>query len=158
MATSFPAVYLNKLKELFASITHPHSISDITNLQTTLNGKAASSHGTHVTTSTCVTSVNGSKGVVTITPSDIGCVGFPDYANMTDIKTDYNAVRSSTGYTVSANGWIYATPMGSSVIKINGGAVIGQSENLTNKQMVPVKNGDKLSGGGAASIFFIPMR
>lgn len=36
--------FWGKLKTVFAAISHSHAISDVTNLQTTLDGKAASSH------------------------------------------------------------------------------------------------------------------
>lgn len=64
--------FLNNLKGTFATKTevdaksdksHTHSISDITNLQTTLNGKANSSHGTHVTFSTTSPVMDGAASV-----------------------------------------------------------------------------------------------
>ena len=48
-----------------ANATHAHAISDITNLQTTLNGKAASSHGTHVSYSSTAPVMDGSASVGT---------------------------------------------------------------------------------------------
>ena len=64
--------FLNNLKNIFATKTevdaksdkiHTHSISDITNLQTTLNGKASNSHGTHVTYSTTAPVMDGTASV-----------------------------------------------------------------------------------------------
>ncbi len=64
--------FFNNLKNLFATKTdveaksdksHTHSISDVTNLQTTLNGKANSSHGTHVTFSTTSPAMDGTASV-----------------------------------------------------------------------------------------------
>lgn len=46
-----------------ADKTHSHAISDVTNLQTTLDGKAAKSHGTHVSWSTTTPKVNGTATV-----------------------------------------------------------------------------------------------
>ena len=48
-----------------ANATHTHAISDIINLQSTLDGKAASSHGTHVTYSTTVPVMDGTASVGT---------------------------------------------------------------------------------------------
>ena len=46
-----------------ANEVHAHAISDITNLQSTLNGKAATSHGTHVTYSTTAPVMDGTASV-----------------------------------------------------------------------------------------------
>ena len=141
----------------YAPDDHHHDINDIDELQITLNGKAPLSHGTHVTTTTCVTSINGKKGDVTIATGSSG-IGFPDYANMEDITSAYNAARSK-GYTIENDGWIYACPYGNSGgIYINGVEVIGQSSTLTNKQLVPVKKKDVLSHGQATHVRFFPMR
>lgn len=48
-----------------ANVTHSHAISDITNLQSTLDGKAASSHGTHVSYSTTAPVMDGTASVGT---------------------------------------------------------------------------------------------
>ena len=48
-----------------ADKVHNHAISDITNLQTTLDGKASSSHGTHVTYSTTAPVMDGTASVGT---------------------------------------------------------------------------------------------
>ena len=118
MSISLPSIYLNKLKELFASITHPHSISDITNLQTTLDGKAASSHGTHVTTSTCVTSINGSKGNVTLS-----VFKYPDYQNgVVTNGVDVSALSGiprSRVFTIPGPGWVYLYSYSDSIFRIN---------------------------------------
>lgn len=64
--------FLSNLKNIFATKTevnaksdkvHSHSISDITNLQSTLDGKASTSHGTHVTYSTTAPVMNGTANV-----------------------------------------------------------------------------------------------
>lgn len=66
--------FLNNLKNIFATKTevntksdksHTHTISDISNLQSTLDGKAAESHGTHVTYSTTAPVVDGTASVGT---------------------------------------------------------------------------------------------
>lgn len=46
-----------------ADKTHSHAISDVTDLQTTLDGKAAKSHGTHVSWSTTTPKANGTATV-----------------------------------------------------------------------------------------------
>lgn len=48
-----------------ANASHTHAISDITNLQSTLDGKASSSHGTHVSYSTTVPVMDGTASVGT---------------------------------------------------------------------------------------------
>lgn len=64
--------FLDNLKNLFATKTemneksdkkHTHNISEITNLQSTLDGKANSSHGTHVTYSTTNPVMDGTASV-----------------------------------------------------------------------------------------------
>ena len=50
-----------------ADKVHTHAISDITNLQSTLDGKAAASHGTHVTYSTTAPVMDGAASVGTAT-------------------------------------------------------------------------------------------
>lgn len=64
--------FLENLKSLFATKTemnaksdkvHTHAISDITNLQSALNGKAASSHGTHVSYSSTAPLMDGTASV-----------------------------------------------------------------------------------------------
>lgn len=64
--------FLDNLKSLFATKaemsaksdkTHTHAISDITNLQSTLNGKANSSHGTHVSYSSTTPVMDGTASV-----------------------------------------------------------------------------------------------
>lgn len=65
-------VFFNNLKNTFATKAemdgksnkvHSHNISDITNLQTTLNSKANSSHGTHVTYSSTAPVMDGAASV-----------------------------------------------------------------------------------------------
>lgn len=46
-----------------ANATHSHAISDVTNLQSTLDGKAAKSHGTHVSYSTTAPVMDGTASV-----------------------------------------------------------------------------------------------
>ena len=64
--------FLNNLKNLFATKTeidgksdksHTHSVSDITNLQSTLDDKANKSHGTHVSYSTTAPVMDGTASV-----------------------------------------------------------------------------------------------
>ena len=64
--------FLDNLKNLFATKTemntksdkaHTHTIADVANLQSTLDGKANSSHGTHVTYSTTAPVMDGTASV-----------------------------------------------------------------------------------------------
>ena len=50
-----------------ANASHTHTIANITNLQSTLDGKAAASHGTHVSYSTTVPVMDGTASVGTAT-------------------------------------------------------------------------------------------
>lgn len=56
---------LNAVAAAKADVEHSHEIADITNLQSALDGKAASSHGTHVTYSTAAPAMNGTAAVGT---------------------------------------------------------------------------------------------
>lgn len=59
--------YTNNAVSSKANAVHTHAISDITNLQTALDGKAATSHGTHVSYSTTVPVMDGTASVGTAT-------------------------------------------------------------------------------------------
>ena len=84
-----------------ADKTHGHAISDITNLQTTLDGKAASSHGTHVTYSTTAPVMDGTASV-----GSAATVARSDHKHPTDTtraaKTDFDSHVDSTTAHVSA--------------------------------------------------------
>lgn len=80
--------FLNNMKSTFATKTevntksdksHTHSISDISNLQTSLDGKANSSHGTHVTFSTTSPMMDGTASVGSATT-----VARSDHKHLTD--------------------------------------------------------------------------
>lgn len=78
-----------------ADKVHGHAISDITNLQTTLDGKAATSHGTHVTYSTTAPVMDGTASV----GSD-SAVARADHKHPTDTSRAAKAdLNSHTGNT-----------------------------------------------------------
>ena len=139
---------------------HHHNISDVDGLQTALNGKAPLSHGTHVTTTTCVTSVNGQKGDITIATGSTG-IGFPDYASGSNITADFKSSSTHDGanrYIPNKNGWIVCTPQ--SKVYVNGSSLYvahNGDAGLTNDSIFPVKSGDIVTGG-ASSMYFFPMR
>ena len=94
--------FLNNLKNLFATKTemnaksdktHTHTIADITNLQSTLNGKAASSHGTHVSYSTAAPVMDGAASV-----GSASTVARSDHRHPTDTsrasQTDLDALET----------------------------------------------------------------
>ncbi len=97
------SVLANIYKKLFALASHTHTKSQITDF----GSYAAVSHGTHVSTSTCVTSINNQKGDVTLEiPSGIFspeeyCCPIKDendmYINCTDIL-------SAAGFSVTCGG------------------------------------------------------
>lgn len=78
-----------------ANKTHTHSISDITNLQSALDGKASSSHGTHVTYSTTVPAMDGTASVGSATT-----VARSDHKHPTDTsRAAQTSLDSHTGNT-----------------------------------------------------------
>lgn len=78
-----------------ANATHSHAISDVTNLQSTLDGKANSSHGTHVTYSTTAPVMDGTASVGTAST-----VARSDHKHPTDTsrasKTEFDSHNSDT--------------------------------------------------------------
>ena len=78
-----------------ADKTHAHAISDITNLQSTLDGKAASSHGTHVSYSSTAPVMDGTASVGTA-----NTVARSDHKHPTDTsrasKTEFDTHVSDT--------------------------------------------------------------
>ena len=78
-----------------ADKTHSHAISDVTNLQSTLDGKAAKSHGTHVSYSTTAPVMDGTASVGTATT-----VARSDHKHPTDTsrasKTEFDSHTSNT--------------------------------------------------------------
>lgn len=76
-----------------ANATHTHAISDVTNLQSTLDGKANSSHGTHVSYSTTVPVMDGTASVGTA-----ATVARSDHKHPTDTsrasKTEFDSHTS----------------------------------------------------------------
>ena len=86
---------LNQIAAGKANATHAHAISDITNLQSALDGKANSSHGTHVSYSTTVPVMDGTASVGTATT-----VARSDHKHPTDTsrasKTEFDSHNSDT--------------------------------------------------------------
>lgn len=78
-----------------ANATHDHAISDVRDLQTALDGKAASSHGTHVSYSTTSPMMDGTASVGTAST-----VARSDHKHPTDTsraaKTDLDSHTSNT--------------------------------------------------------------
>ena len=78
-----------------ANATHGHAISDITNLQSTLDGKAAISHGTHVSYSTTVPVMDGTASV-----GSAATVARSDHKHPTDTsrasKTEFDEHDANT--------------------------------------------------------------
>lgn len=78
-----------------ANATHDHAISDVRGLQTALDGKAASSHGTHVSYSTTSPMMDGTASVGTAST-----VARSDHKHPTDTsraaKTDLDSHTSNT--------------------------------------------------------------
>lgn len=84
-----------------ADAVHTHAIADVSGLQTALNGKAASSHGTHVSYSTTVPEMNGTAAVGTAST-----VARSDHVHPTDTsrasKTEFDThVANTTAHITS---------------------------------------------------------
>lgn len=76
-----------------ANASHTHAISNITNLQSTLDGKAAASHGTHVSYSTTAPVMDGTASVGTAT-----AVARSDHKHPTDTsRAAQTSLDSHTG-------------------------------------------------------------
>ncbi len=98
--------FLDNLKNLFATKTevsnksdktHTHTISDIANLQSTLNGKANSSHGTHVTYSTDNPVMDGAASA-----GSASTVSRSDHRHPTDSsRASQTSLDSHTGNTTN---------------------------------------------------------
>lgn len=84
-----------------ANATHSHAISDVSGLQTALDGKAASSHGTHVTYSTTAPVMDGTASVGTATT-----VARSDHKHPTDTsrasKTEFDTHVADTTKHITA--------------------------------------------------------
>lgn len=84
-----------------ANAIHTHAISDITNLQSALDGKAASSHGTHVSYSTTAPVMDGTASVGTAST-----VARSDHKHPTDTsrasKTEFDSHNSDTTKHITA--------------------------------------------------------
>lgn len=78
-----------------ANATHSHAISDVTNLQSALDGKASTSHGTHVSYSTTTPVMDGNASVGTAST-----VARSDHKHPTDTsrasKTEFDGHASDT--------------------------------------------------------------
>lgn len=78
-----------------ADATHSHAIADVTGLQTALDGKAASSHGTHVTYSTTAPVMDGTASV-----GSASTVARSDHKHPTDTsrasKTEFDSHTGNT--------------------------------------------------------------
>ena len=105
---------LNGIASGKANAEHTHAIADVNGLQTALDGKAASSHGTHVSYSTTVPVMDGTASVGTATT-----VARSDHKHPTDTsraaQTDLEALsdvvdgKSDSGHTHT----VAHTPAGS---------------------------------------------
>lgn len=88
---------LEKVASGKANASHTHAISDVTNLQTVLDGKAASSHGTHVTYSTSTPAMDGTGST-----GSASTVARSDHKHPTDTSRASQAdFTSHTGNTTS---------------------------------------------------------
>ena len=88
-------------------------------------------------------------------------IGFPDYANGSDITSDFKNSSTHGGanrYIPNKNGWIVCTPQ--SKVYVNGSSLYtahNGDAGLTNDSIFPVKSGDIITGG-ASNMYFFPMR
>lgn len=95
--------FLDNLKSLFATktemstkanVSHTHAIADVSSLQAALNGKAATSHGTHVTYSSTAPVMDGSASV-----GSASTIARSDHKHPTDTsraaQTDLDALETA---------------------------------------------------------------
>lgn len=84
-----------------ADTSHTHTISNVTNLQSTLDGKAATSHGTHVSYSTTAPVMDGTASV-----GSASTVARSDHKHPTDTsrasQTDLNSLSSTVATKANA--------------------------------------------------------
>lgn len=138
-----------------ANATHSHAIADVSGLQSALDGKAAASHGTHVTYSTTAPNMDGTASVGTATtvsrsdhvhPTDTSRaskVQFDEHTSNTtkhitaDERTNWNAAKTHAD---SAHAPSNAQANVIESIKVNGTAqtVTSKAVNIT----VPTKASD----------------
>lgn len=86
---------LNKVAAGKADKTHSHAISDVTGLQSALDGKAATSHGTHVSYSTTAPVMDG-----TASAGSAGTVARSDHKHPTDTsRAAQTSLDAHTGNT-----------------------------------------------------------
>lgn len=131
-----------------SDVGHEHAISDVSGLQTALDGKANSSHGTHVTWSTTTPKANGTAAVGTENKVARG-----DHVHPTDTtraaKSDLDALtttvagKADTGHKHAISD---VTNLQSSLdakqATITGGATSITSSNLTaNRALISDANG-----------------
>lgn len=89
--------YVNDAVSKKADTSHSHNISDVTNLQTVLNGKADTSHGTHVTYSSTAPLMDGTASV-----GSASTVARSDHKHPTDTsRAAQTSLDSHTGNTTS---------------------------------------------------------
>lgn len=100
---------------------------------------AAKSHGTHVSASTCVTSVNDKTGKVTLTASMVSATGMPNFSmktavvdeNNTNLKDNKNHVIRNAGYVTPSDGWFMLDSRGhddaTSALYVNGTLMFQQN-------------------------------
>lgn len=82
-------------------------------------------------------------------------VGYPDYSAGVDITTAYEEADT---YTFTEDGWVYPRANASAKMYINGGLVVASSDASQHANIIPVKAGDVLTGGGVKLVIFYPMR
>ena len=142
-----------------ADAEHGHEIADVTGLQTALDGKAASSHGTHVTWSTTSPKMNGTATVGSETkvargdhihPTDTTRAAKSDFdshvaSTVSHItaaeRTKWNAKASTASATTASAGLMSSADK----VKLNG---IAEG---ANKYTHPTTSGNKHIPSGGAS-------
>lgn len=137
-----------------ANADHDHAIADVTGLQSALDEKAASSHGTHVTWSTTSPKMNGTASVGSETkvargdhvhPTDTSRASQADLDALEDVvATKAASTHTHSNATTAAAGLMTAAM----VTKLNG---IAEG---ANKYTHPTTSGNKhIPSGGASGQF-----
>ena len=130
-----------------ADISHTHTIANITNLQSTLDGKAAASHGTHVSYSTTAPVMDGSASVGTAStvarsdhkhPTDTSRAAQSSLDSHTSNKSNPHGVTATqvkalpmAGGTMDDGATIKLSTYGNRFLTISGNSINADMSNTT---------------------------
>lgn len=143
-----------------ANTSHTHTIANITNLQSTLDGKAATSHGTHVSYSTTAPVMDGTASVGTATtvarsdhkhPTDTSRAAQTSLDSHTGNKSNPHGVTlTQLGLTATANELNVLDGITATVTELN--YVDGVTSNIQTQLDGKAASGHTHSYAGSSSV------